>query len=228
MPRIGAALALLLVVVAGPALAGAWPREPGGVFLSFRLEDDGDASLYGEYGLTRRITLGGQLSTDERHEPPDRLDLPPPRDGRAGAFARLAVGSVEATHRFAVSLGVSAPPDTVGMATRPRLEAGLHWGRGFESALGGGWATATARLLRDPGQDRPITDLSALVGLRPAPRTMAMLAVSRWRDEVGTYWKVAPSAGYELGTNLWIVPQVTSEFGDATETRASLSFWLSF
>ncbi len=228
MLRIGAAAALLLVVLAGPALAGAWPREPGGVFLSLRIEDDGAASLYGEYGLSRRVTLGGQVSTDERHEPDDRLDLPPPRDGRISAFTRLALGPLEATNRFAFSFGVSVPPDTVGMATRQRLEAGLHWGRGFESALGGGWATATARLLRDPDEDRPITDLSGLVGIRPAPGTMAMLALSRWRDDDGTYWKLAPSAGYELRPKLWLVPQVTRTFGDATETRTSLSLWLSF
>jgi hypothetical protein len=224
-----AVLALLAALTAaGPALAGAWPREPGSVFLSFRIESDGDASLYGEYGLTRRLTLGGRVANGERHEASTRLDLPPPRDGRTGGFVRYALGDLEAPHRFAVSLGVSAPPDTAGAITHPRIEAGLHWGRGFESRLGGGWAVASAWVMRDREQDGTITDLSALVGLRPADRTMAMLGVSRWRDRGGTSWKLTPSAGYEIRPDLWLVPFATVEGGRMSDTTAGLSVWFSF
>jgi hypothetical protein len=218
---------LAALLAAGPAWSGAWPREPGGIFLSFRVQDDGEAALYGEYGLSRRVTLGGQFGTGERHEAVHD-DLPPPQDGRVSAFARLAIGPLDAAHRFAVSAGISAPPDTLAMATGPRLEAGLHWGWGFESTLGGGWATASARVLSDPEQDRSITDLSALIGLRPVPRTMAMIGLSRWQEDDGTYWKISPSAGYEVRPDVWLVPQVSRDFGDASDTTFSLSVWLSF
>jgi len=210
---------------AGPLLAGAWPREPGGVFLSQRFDYDrswreqkASATLYAEYGLSRRLTVVGQLSNEDE----------PWTVSRSALGLNYALGRLDAPDKVAVSLGVSTPPTMMGVTTERRIEAGLHWGRGFESRWGGGWATASAKLLFARDEDDPITDFSALVGLRPKDRWMAMLSASRYGDTQGTYVKVSPSVGYELRDRLWVVPSVTLELTDDRSTGVGVSFWFSF
>jgi hypothetical protein len=221
-----AAVATLAVAAAaGPAAAGAWPRAPGEVFLALRADvergdggSDTDASAYGEYGLSRRITLFGQFSSADDPWTPSR----------AASGARFALGGADAANRFAISLGVSAPPDLTGAMTSARFEAGLHWGRGFESRWGDGWVTASARLLYGRDTRRPITDLYALAGLRPAEGWTAMLSASRYKDGHGVYWKLSPAVGYELRPDVWLVPNLTQELSDDRSTSLGLSLWLSF
>ncbi len=221
-----APLAILLILTACPALAGAWPRDKGGWFVSLRADTDAgrtgrgtSGSLYGEYGLTDRITVVGQLSNDDA----------PWTVSRAGLGLNYALSPLDARHRFALSFGVSAPPDTLGVMTDTRIESGLHWGMGFESPLGGGWATVTARVLQPVMADGDLaTDLFGLVGLRPRDGWMTMLSTGRFEDEAGVTWKVTPSLGYQLRDTLWIVPGVTREVGGAGVTTLNLSLWLSF
>jgi hypothetical protein len=221
-PLVAAALALLAV---GPAAAGPWPREPGETFLALRADvertaegPDTDASAYVERGLTRRITLVGQFSTADDPWTPSR----------AATGLRFALSAPDAVNRFAVSLGVSAPPDLMGAMTSARLEAGLAWGRGFESRWGGGWVTADARFLFARDAKKPITDLAALVGVRPADGWMLMLGGSRYKDPAGVYWKLSPAFGYEVRPELWLVPNFTQELSDDRSASVGLSVWFSF
>lgn len=217
--------AILWLATVVPLFAGAWPREPGAAFISQRFdydrswrESEASASFYGEYGLTRRFTLVGQLSNEDQ----------PWTVSRASLGLNYAIGRLDASNKLAVSLGVSTPPNLMGVMTETRIETGVHWGRGFESRWGGGWATASARVLFARDNDRPITDFSALVGLRPKDGWMAMLGASRYRDEEGTYLKVTPSVGYELRDRLWVVPGVSFELTDDRSTGVGVAFWFSF
>lgn len=217
--------AAALTIAAGSAHAGAWPREPGDGFVSARADaettDSGQSlsgSFYGEYGLTRRITLVGQFSSSDQ----------PSTVSRAGAGINFALSPDDAVNRFAIGLGVSTPVDLVGVMTQTRLETALHWGRGFESRFGGGWATATVRVLFARDEDRPITDVYGLVGLRPAEGWMTMLSASRYEDGEGVYYKVSPSAGYELRDKLWLVPSLSQEFSDDHSTSVGVAVWFSF
>jgi hypothetical protein len=220
-----AAAVLAAVAPAEPADAGAWPRDPGEAFVSLegavetgRDGPDADASVYGEYGLSRRVTLVGRFtSADDRWTP-----------SRAETGLRLAVGRLDGANRFAVSLGVSTPPDLAGMTTATRGEAGVHWGRGFGSRWGGGWATASARLLHGRDLSRPATDLFALVGLRPVPGWLAMVSGGRYEDDGGVYWKLGPAVGRELRAGLWLVPSLTQELSDDRSTRVGLALWITF
>ncbi|SLN15270.1 hypothetical protein ROA7450_00335 [Roseovarius albus] len=68
---------MLRVIIAILALstaqvqAGAWPREKGSVFLSYSLEIETEApyqtygTIYGEYGVTDKLTLGLDLGGDD-------------------------------------------------------------------------------------------------------------------------------------------------------------------
>jgi hypothetical protein len=220
------ALAAAAALAAAPyARAGAWPREPGATFVALRAdlerEPDGpdwDGSVYLERGLRPRVTLVAQFTNADDAATPSRFS----------SGIRFALGDLAARRRFAISLGVSTPPDLMGAMTATRVEAGLHWGRGFESRWGGGWATASARLLYGRDTRRPITDLYGLVGLRPAPGRMAMLAASRYADDGGVYWKLSPSLGYELRRELWLVPSLTQELSDDRSTSVGLALWFTF
>jgi hypothetical protein len=219
------AFAALALIAAGQVLAGAWPREPGGGFVSARTDLETTStgpelsfSLYGEYGLTRRITLVGQFSNSDQPFTPSR----------AAAGFTFALSGPDAVNRFAVGLGVSTPPDLAGVMTQTRLETSLHWGRGFESRFGGGWVTATARVLFARDEDDPITDFYGLIGLRPAEGWMTMLSASRYEDEQGVYYKVSPSVGFEVRDRLWVVPSLMQELSDDRSTGVGLALWFSF
>jgi hypothetical protein len=225
MPARLSALAALLAMVAGPATSGAWPRAPGEVFVALRGEvessDDGpqrSASVYGEYGLTERVTLVAQF---------DNADDPwTPR--RFGSGVQFALSGQDADNRFAVGIGVSTPPDVMGMMTSTRGELSLHWGRGFESRWGGGWATASARVIWGRDTSKPITDLYGLFGLRPAEGIMAMLSGSRYDNGDGVYWKLSPALGYRVRGETWLVPSLTQEFSDDRSTAVGLALWITF
>lgn len=219
-------LLALCLLAAGPAWGGAWPRPPGEVFLSLRFDRDqpaqGEASnsvsAYGEYGLSARWTLIGQFSNSTQPWTPSR----------AAIGLNFALSTPDATNRWAVGFGVSTPPDVMGAMMEARGEVSLHWGRGFESRWGGGWATATFRALYGMDTARPITDVSALVGLRPREGWMVMLSAGRYEDDEGTYIKATPSLGYELRPKLWLVPHVMHEFTDDRSTGVGVSVWWSF
>lgn len=145
--------ALAMTILAAPtAQAGAWAREEGTFFLSF----GGNAALFGdavrpvyydptvflEYGLTPRLTIGIDGYTADR--------------GDAGSllgFARLAFDDGTGPDRFAASLsaGYTLLPNAEGVET---LRAGLHWGRGLDD----GWVAvdATATWLLDAGTQHKV------------------------------------------------------------------------
>ncbi len=220
-----AAFAVASGFCVGEAAAGAWPRPPGEVFLSVRGDLEGerdgpdlDGSVYAEYGLARRWTLVGQYSTSEERWNPTR----------AGMAIRYALSGPDAVNRFAVSLGASSPPNVIGVMTSTRLELGAAWGRGFESRWGAGWMTASAKVMLARDIDRPITDLNALVGLRPAEGRMAMLGLGRYADDGGTFWKLSPQVGYEIRDEVWLVPGLSQELGDDRTTSVTVTIWWTF
>ncbi len=93
-------LVLLLTLPAG-ALAGAWARGEGKAFVSGKValtpgdweEPEPTIALYGEYGLTPRLTLGASL---------DKLDPP---YSLAKLFARWNLAESDATWQIALEAG---------------------------------------------------------------------------------------------------------------------------
>lgn len=123
-----------------PARAGPWPRETGQVFLSLSHEQTRDgqgySSVYGEYGLGPRLTLGGELGWTQG-ESSALLWLQWARDPGRGA------------NRWATSLGLGAIRREGRL--HPVGQLALHWGRGLDgipvlkSLPGGGWLAADLR-----------------------------------------------------------------------------------
>ncbi|GGH63531.1 hypothetical protein GVY41_19275 [Frigidibacter albus] len=144
VPHLPSRLPGLLVVLAvlclfaGGASAGPWPREKGDLFLSFSHETASEAgsdaagwtSLYAEYGLTPRWTVG--------------LDLGSGGDTQIGMiFVQRAVGRQDGPGRLAFSSGVGlqtgAAPQAFGMM-------GAAWGRSLGTPLGPGWVAVEPQL----------------------------------------------------------------------------------
>jgi hypothetical protein len=220
--------ATIASVLPGDALAGAWPREPGKFFLSLRTEientEQGNSrsrSIYGEYGLTPRFTLGGQFSQS------NLVETRP----RALVFGRFAIGNLKAADRFAIGLGASVATDSedaLDALYTARAETALYYGRGFGSRFGDGWLALSARLMVEYDNVNLITDFGALIGLRPYDGWMTMLSLSSYSDEDGTYRKLSPSVGYQLRDNVWGVLQVTQQISGGSDSAVGLSVWINF
>ena len=172
--------ALLLLAAASQVEAGAWPREPGAVFLSFSgalstgagtllapLTDIRSASqVFAEYGLSETWTLGLdalRATGDDATLTAELVSLRRPvwrGDGGGIAAAELGLGFLD---------------DADG--TQARIRPGLSWGRGFESPRGGGWLGVESSVeLRLPSGDTAVkADFTA--GLKPTEAWMLIAQV---------------------------------------------------
>ena len=197
MARRALAAALALLLLSGPALAGAWLREGGDTFLSFSYEApsdaDGWASLYAERGLRPWLTLGLDAGRSAGRG-----------EGEAILFARTTVGPQGEAMRQAVELGFGARLDEAG-TPRPAFRAGLSWGRGFDSRYGTGWMAVDGSVtsygsLGGAADDEGSTlKLDTTFGLRPTEDSVATFQVFWSRsggDEAAL--RVVPSYGRRL------------------------------
>jgi hypothetical protein len=229
---LGAAL-VALVLCAGMARAGAWPRGAGETFLSLGqgfssgspalLAPDQSfrsyTSVYAEYGLTDRLTIGLDAG----------YGWGPEADLWTGlVFARWPLGETAAGDRFAVDLGLGQRVDSgEGADTRTRL--GLAWGRGFESGWGQGWMGvegSTERLI--PANDQ-LYKADFTIGLKPDDDWMMILQV-----QGGIYPEADPLVRLAPSVVRRITERMRAQVGlDATVVGAwsygvKFSTWLSF
>lgn len=143
MPRLHrCCLALVLICLAHSAAAGPWPRAAKAVFMSLSSELDRDGnyytSLYSEYGLSQRHTLGFELGHSSAGE------------SNALLWWQLALGRPEGPDHWTMSSGIGAIYRDG--AYIPMAQMGAAWGRGFDSVPvlnkipGGGWIGAELRM----------------------------------------------------------------------------------
>lgn len=231
-----AALVLGLVLLPAQAAAGAWPREDGRTFLSFGIElgDSADgpfASLYGERGLPRRWTA--VLDAGMR---------PDGGDATAALTLRMPVDDGSGRDRFALSFGggigvedgrVLADVPGLGQA-RPFARAGAHWGRGFATAWGDGWAGVDALAdLSIPvvDGDDPATawKLDATLGLRPTDRLATILQIQTGRPVAGdTYLRLQGTLVRRLGPALNVEVGAVVGLAGPDTAAARLGVWVDF
>lgn len=194
-----AALALTLVLSAGPAQPGPWPREAGTGFLSLSHSMAGDrdqpgrraagySALYGEYGLDGALTLGLDAGRGDLYG-----------DWSAVLFLRHALDDGNGPHRFAAELGLGGM-GADGTAPQPLLRPGLSWGRGLETGWGPGWATLDSFLEYRLGDGEAALKADLTLGVKPTPDRMLILQVQSG-DYPGTppYLRLAPAYVRRLG-----------------------------
>ena len=129
---------ILFWSLAPPAVAGAWPRDVGTLFIAaggnFLLSDGAelpvyyDPTIYAEFGVTPRLTLGLDIYTADKG-----------RVAAGFAFASVPLGDLTARTRAAASIGYGyrLNDDT---STEALMRLGLSLGRGLDD----GWLALDA------------------------------------------------------------------------------------
>lgn len=216
---------ILLVLLAVPKSlwAGAWPREPGTGFAAFstvsRLETEQNSpetelSLYGEYGLRPRLTLGLDVN-----EIPDKA-------GHALLFLRHPLSAPERPHKWAAELGLGASHWRGNW--EPMYKATLSYGRSLSNNRGNGWLNIDTIVEFRTQMKSPIYKLDSTIGLPFSPKIKALL-------QVETAYIPGQSFGYALTPGLLISGSARDwligvEHRDADRRTLGLKFalWQSF
>lgn len=224
---------LFLLFGAAEAAAGAWPREDGATFVAIgqtfstglrtllapNQTIDGYSSLYAEYGLTSKLTLGLDAAQGSGPDASLRTAL---------VFARYPLGQSPWGDLFAADLGLGWREDSRD-GNSARLRAGLAWGRGFETGWGPGWMgiEGSAELLTATNDQ--IFKADATLGLKPTPKWMLILQAQTGRyNATEPILRIAPSVVRAIGSrgHLQFGLERTVAGGDTIGVR--LGAWFSF
>lgn len=215
-----------LVALGSTACAGPWPREQGATFISLSSSVSTPYasagqdlqvfhSLFLERGFPRELTFG--------------LDAGADPDWRYSAigFLRSPVLRSDGPHRFAVQAGLGTRYD--GARSETILQVGASWGRGFDTGIGGGWATldTQAQLLLETGNSIAKADLT--VGVKPTEHWKLMLQVqSSQYPGAKPVLRLAPSVAYSVGAGRHL--EIGAQLGVLNEERFGLKIgsWVEF
>lgn len=221
--RLAAVLVLAMAVQAGTAEAGAWARERGAIFLSFggnvALFDGAtrpvhyDPTLYIEYGLTDRLTVGFDGYTSDATAVVNGF-----------VFLRFPVGSTEGRSRLAFSVAGGAS-EIPGLALETTGRLGLHWGYGLDR----GWLAVDATTVLGLAVGEREGKVEATWGRVLSDRWTGLLQLQGGIGFSGdTYAKVTPSilVGLTETTHLraGVVQALTGDMGSAV----TLEVWMDF
>ncbi|NHQ73725.1 hypothetical protein HAT86_04490 [Roseovarius gahaiensis] len=198
------------------ANAGLWPREAGKTFLSLSWERDlmrdiGYATVYAEYGLSDRLTLGLDIGAD-----PDGLS-------KAIAFARFPFGQSPGGMRLALEMGTGVTDK------RPVMRPAMSFGRGIDMVGRSGWLTLDIRatVFQDTFDAAWESDLT--LGLNATARGKAIMQLQTGQPVTG-------DAYVKLGSS-WVMqgpPGRHIEFGVVTGLKnsdalaAKIALWHAF
>lgn len=180
------ALTIICTLWAHGALAGAWLQEHKSGFLSYSAvyDDTGrlDGSVYLEYGLRPKLTLGAKVDVD--------MTLGQIGDGTALVFARKPIPTGDRKFKLAYDIGIGA---TFGGETEPLLRAGLSYGRGIKAWDKYGWLAIDGALemTLDDSPDTYKLDTTLGLTLNDRFKVMMQVFVSETGGELTT--TLAPS-----------------------------------
>ncbi len=218
------ALALILLLAGAPAAeAGAWLRSKGDGFGATSVSTNKDrelsTSLYGEYGLTERLTLGLDISYGV-----DRTFF---QQGSGIAFLRFPLGPTDRTHKWAAHIGLGARY-LQGYFLRA-AEAGLSWGRGIQWRDKYGWLNVDGsyNIPQSPADSRLKIDGTAGIGLND--RFKVMLQMFNTHEGGQTFSQIAPSLLWSPGGGTSTI-QLSAEIPVAGggETALKIGVWVEF
>ncbi|MCK0140435.1 hypothetical protein [Aliiroseovarius sp. F47248L] len=201
------------------AHAGAWPRDKGDTFVSGQVRQDADtlddapvASVYGEYGLTSRWTVGGKLD----------YALATKNVTQIKAFARWHFADNGGPWKRAISLAIEET------AEDPNVSPSFHLGRRIDTTFGPGWLdaelTATMSIL-DAQVDY---SAFALVGVKPNPRLMIMVALDITTIDAGAQIDLIPSVAWEIKQGKHLQLEWTYGLDGAVKHEVAAGIWLEF
>lgn len=205
------------------ALGGAWAREKGEVFVAAGgnvLLSDGaqlpvhyDPTIYLEWGVTDRITLGLDFHTADKGQ-----------IATAFGFAQVPIGDVTGRNRWTVSLGYGLRTRE-GEPVENLMRTGLHWGRGLDT----GWLAidASATLGTIDTSWRPKADFTWGRNWTDDWTTTLQLQTGQgWTDDY--YAKISPTVIYthrpDMKFAVGAVQGLTGDRGIALKVETWLTF----
>lgn len=221
-----ALLAALALAQADPAAAGAWPRDRGTGFLSSATRVSAPAwsgpgwtgqlnlysTLYGEYGLGRRLTAGFDIGHGISGK------------GKAIFFLRKSLPPRSGGSVYALELGLGQ------IAGQPAVRPGLSWGRGISRRNGGsGWLSleSVAEIRLDTGH----TDFKAdfTLGLNHGARFKSILQLQTGVSQGDpSFIRAAPSLVVKAGVKSHIELGVTAGIVGDDSYGVKLGLWRDF
>lgn len=230
---------LIALIVPVSGWAGPWSREPGRVFLSFSTErdrsDNAYSSLYTEYGLGPRTTLGMEAGHTED-------------ESTVLLWGQRSFGRPDACDHWTMSLGLGAVQR--GGRTRPMGMLGTAWGRGFDAlpllrrVPGGGWLSVETRVKFAPTLPPENSERAAPAAYRMADitskadvtlgwhATPALMLIGQlrldYRESPGLSSRVAVSAVHDLGRKAKLDAGVVAPLSSGGGAALHLGTWLEF
>lgn len=214
---------ILLSAMATPLWAGAWARDKGTLFIAaggnFLLSDGAelpvyyDPTVYAEYGLTDRVTLGLDLYSADKG-----------RIASAFGFVGVPVGSITGKTRATVSVGYGYRLNS-DTSTEALMRLGVAIGRGLDA----GWLSldASATFGTRDRVWRPKADFTW--GHAFDDRWTGTLQLQTGQGYYDDYYaKVSPTIIFKLRENLKInVGAVKALSGDGG-SALKIETWLTF
>jgi len=212
-------LILLLLCLAPAAFAGAWPREEGAVFFSMQLrQNSGDltgdpvGSVYLDYGFHQAATLGAKIEYDFSQDELDHMEF----------FGRWHMPEDSFPLRAALGLAIEGTTD------QQRAVPTVHFGRGFETPLGQGWADLTLGLETPLEQFELSVAGFAQLGLRPYDHLMAMVSLDAQNRDGAMLLKALPAFAWEYSEDRYLNVEYTHVLEGLATDEVSLGLWLEF
>lgn len=150
--------------------AGAWLRAKGSGFLATSvLQGQGgatDGSLYFEYGIRPKLTLGLKADTN--------MSFGQIVSGRGFVFMRKPIATGDRKYKLAYELGIGGH---LSAEEEPLLLTALSYGRGLQWRERYGWLAIDAAVEWSLGDQSTTTKLDTTVGMGLGKTTKAMMQV---------------------------------------------------
>lgn len=210
--------ALVLCLYAGQAEAGAWPRQKGALFVSTAnygpiptVGVQGTfTSVYLEYGLTDKITVG--------------LDLGRGVSGKSKTvvFGRIPIGPTDGKWRFAAELGIGK------IAGEQVIRPGLSIGRSVDWA-DGGWLSLD--LTSEVQQTGARLDIKGdfTFGLRLSPRLTAMVQIQGGLPhKEPDFLRIVPSILFDMRRKEKLEFGLSHDFMNPGVPGIKVGYWKDF
>ncbi|MGC9419415.1 MAG: hypothetical protein ACP5EN_10650 [Rhodovulum sp.] len=238
-----ALLALPIWLIAAPmAQAGAWLREDGALMLAFSHEmtrpggggdSAGYTSLYAEYGLTEKLTIGLDAGKGEAAD-----------DWKAVAFVQMGREFDWLPGRVAAEFGLGAAGSSE-TGVEAVIQPGISWGHSFETERGWAWvnvdakaviqlaaATETGSIQTVAGLPMALRDgykLDMTLGLNLNPRTQVSVEMRFEAPAEGdNSLRLVPGVARRLGERSWVTLGGVVSLGDAGSVGVVLGSRIEF
>jgi len=242
---------LLLLLSAGMADAGAWPRGRGHGFLSLSyetmapqdylavaysgsdvpgVERQGFMSVYGEIGVTDRLGLGIDAGREDR-----------PGTGQAILFGTFSLLPADWRVKATLEMGAGQrayPADPKNSrpfkelrpaGTETVLRPGLSLGTGFGTRWGPGWATVDARAEYRRHRAEQVAKIDLTLGLNTSARSLIFLQ-AQYADypDAPANVRLVPTYVCRLGHGLALETALLWDVSGGRQGGLRMALWWEF